>query len=101
MTIRDRLKGMREHPSDPNKPIRQSYGKRLTGISETQRNPESIYHDDYPRKEHAMNPFLMPVEYIDAETGELVTDTILVDDWEAQFAELFQPEPDNNSECPW
>jgi len=40
LTNRDRPNGMREHPSDPSRPIRQSYGKRLTGISETEQNEE-------------------------------------------------------------
>ncbi len=48
-----------------------------------------------------MNAFTMEVEYIDAETGEMVTDTILIDDMEFQPAEPFQPEPDNNDEYPW
>jgi hypothetical protein len=48
-----------------------------------------------------MNPFTMQVEYIDAETGEMTTDTILIDDFEYQPAEPFQPEPDYSDECPW
>lgn len=48
-----------------------------------------------------MNPFPMQVEYIDAETGELVTDMILIDDMEVHPAEPFQPEPDNSSEPSW
>jgi hypothetical protein len=48
-----------------------------------------------------MNAFTMQVEYIDAETGELATDTIVIDDMEVLPAEPFQPEPDNSSECPW
>jgi hypothetical protein len=49
-----------------------------------------------------MNAFPMTVEYIDAETGEMTTDTILIDDLPALPAEPFQPEPDNdNDEYPW
>lgn len=45
--------------------------------------------------------FTMQVEYIDAETGELVADTITIDDMEVQPAEPFQPEPDYDTEYPW
>lgn len=48
-----------------------------------------------------MNPFTMQVEYIDAETGEMITDTIVIDDFEVHPGEPFAPEPDANSECPW
>lgn len=48
-----------------------------------------------------MTAFTMPVEYLDAETGELVTETILIDDIEVLPAEPFLPEPNNNDECPW
>lgn len=48
-----------------------------------------------------MKPFTMQVEYLDAETGELATDTILIDDAEIQPAEPFLPEPDSTVECPW
>ncbi len=48
-----------------------------------------------------MKPFTMQVEYIDPETGELTMETILIDDVEVLPAEPFQPEPDNNDECPW
>lgn len=48
-----------------------------------------------------MTPFTMTVEYLDAETGELATDTILIDDMPVLPAECFQPEPDNSSDCPW
>ncbi len=101
MTNRDRLKRMREHPSDRSKSIRQSYGKRLTGISETQRNKESNSPNPEHGKENAMTAFTMQVEYIDAETGELATDTIVIHDMEVLPAEPFLPEPDNNDEYPW
>jgi hypothetical protein len=48
-----------------------------------------------------MNAFPMTLEYIDAETGELTTETILIDDMEVLPADPFQPEPDKNDECPW
>ncbi len=48
-----------------------------------------------------MNAFTMEVEYIDPETGELATDTILIDDMPVLPAVPFQPEPDNNDEYPW
>jgi len=48
-----------------------------------------------------MNAFRMTHEYIDAETGELATETILIDDLEVLPAELFAPEPDNSNEYPW
>jgi hypothetical protein len=48
-----------------------------------------------------MKPFTMQVEYIDPETGEMATDTIVIDDMEVLPAEPFLPEPDNNDECPW
>jgi hypothetical protein len=48
-----------------------------------------------------MKPFLMEVEYIDSENGELATDTILIDDFPVLPAEPFQPEPDHSSEYPW
>ena len=48
-----------------------------------------------------MKPFTMQVEYIDEETGELATETIVIDDFEALPAEPFLPEPDNNDEFPW
>ncbi len=48
-----------------------------------------------------MNAFTMQLEYIDAETGEMATDTILIDDMEVIPAEPFQPEPDYESDCPW
>ncbi|MHB1424602.1 MAG: hypothetical protein ACYC3I_15650 [Gemmataceae bacterium] len=48
-----------------------------------------------------MTTLTMRIEYIDAETGEPETDTITIDDMEVQPAEPFQPEPDNNDECPW
>ncbi len=48
-----------------------------------------------------MKPFTMQVEYIDAETGDMTTDTITIDDIEVLPAEPFQPEPDNNNEYPW
>ncbi len=48
-----------------------------------------------------MTIFAMEIEYIDPETGDLLTDTITIDDMPVLPADLFQPEPDNNSECPW
>jgi len=48
-----------------------------------------------------MKPFTMHVEYIDAETGELATDTIVIDDVEVLPAGPSLPEPDNNDEYPW
>jgi hypothetical protein len=48
-----------------------------------------------------MKPLTMEVEYIDAETGELTTDTIIIDDMQVLPAEPLQPEPDNNAEYPW
>lgn len=48
-----------------------------------------------------MNPFTMQVEYIDPETGEMATDTIVIDDMPVLPAEPFLPEPDNNDEYPW
>jgi hypothetical protein len=42
----------------------------------------------------------MEVEYID-ENGEMATETIVIDDMEFQPAEPFQPEPNDNDECPW
>jgi hypothetical protein len=48
-----------------------------------------------------MNPFTMQVEYIDAETGEMATETIVLDDMKVPPAEPFMPEPNNNDECPW
>jgi hypothetical protein len=48
-----------------------------------------------------MKPFTMTVEYIDSESGELVTDAVLIDDMEVLPSEPFQPEPENNDECPW
>jgi hypothetical protein len=48
-----------------------------------------------------MNTFTMTVEYIDAETGELMTDEIAIDDFGYQPAEPFQYEPDNSTEYPW
>jgi hypothetical protein len=48
-----------------------------------------------------MKPFAMQVEYIDAETGEPATETILIDDMEVLPADPFLPEPDNNTEYPW
>lgn len=48
-----------------------------------------------------MNAFPMTVEYIDSESGELVTDTIWIDDREDHSAELSQPEPNDNNEFPW
>ncbi len=47
-----------------------------------------------------MNAFTMQLEYIDAETGELTTDTITIDDMPVLPADPFLPEP-NYSECPW
>lgn len=48
-----------------------------------------------------MNAFTMQAEYIDPETGEWVSETILIDDMPYLPAEPFQPEPDINDECPW
>jgi hypothetical protein len=49
-----------------------------------------------------MNTFTMTVEYIDAETGEMMTDEIAIDDFGYHPAEPFQPEPAySNDECPW
>ena len=48
-----------------------------------------------------MKPFTMQVESIDEETGELVTDTITIDDFPALPAEPFEAEPDNSTEYPW
>lgn len=48
-----------------------------------------------------MTTFTMQVEYIDPETGEPTTDTIVIDDMALLPGEPFQPEPDNNDECPW
>jgi hypothetical protein len=48
-----------------------------------------------------MKPFTMQVEYIDAETGEMTTDIIVIDDMEFVPAESFQPQPEINDECPW
>jgi hypothetical protein len=73
----------------------------LTGISQEQRHEESNNPNPEHGKEHAMKPFTMQVEYIDAETGEMTTDTILIDDMEVLPAEPFQPEPEINDECPW
>lgn len=48
-----------------------------------------------------MKPFAMQLEYIDAETGEMMTDTILIDDMEVIPAEPFAPELDYSDDCPW
>ena len=48
-----------------------------------------------------MKPFIMQLEYIDAETGAMMTETILIDDFEVQPADPFQPEPDYGDDCPW
>lgn len=48
-----------------------------------------------------MNVFTMQREYIDPETGDLMTDTITIDDMEVIPAEPFAPEPDYSDECPW
>ncbi len=48
-----------------------------------------------------MNAFVMQAEYIDSETGEWVTENVLIDDMEVRPAEPSQPEPNNNDECPW
>ena len=48
-----------------------------------------------------MKPFAMQVKYIGSETGEMVTDTILIDDMPVLPVEPFAPEPDNSDEYPW
>ncbi len=48
-----------------------------------------------------MNAFTMQAEYIDAETGELTTETITIDDLPVLPTDPFQPEPDYSDECPW
>jgi hypothetical protein len=48
-----------------------------------------------------MNPFTMTVEYIDAETGELATDTIIIDDMPVLPPEPFLPDPNENNDLPW
>lgn len=48
-----------------------------------------------------MTIFAMEIEYLDPETGDLLTETITIDDMLVLPADPFQPEPNYSDECPW